>query len=218
AVGGEYWLAWGVRGCEDPILGGGAGSAARLDRAGRATADLEEAHQAGGLAAPREPFALAAQAREIRAGARAVFEEPRLAHPQVHDPAVVDEIVGDRLDEAGVRLRMLVGGFRFHELAGGEVDVEMPLARSVDAVGPVEPGVEPLRGVRRGHLLREHMDELVEEGARVRLRIEIAALPAPVGPGAGEPLEDLFGGMFAGGALLLRKRRQRRLVGGRAPQ
>jgi hypothetical protein len=25
------------------------------------------------------------------------FEQARLAHPQVHDPAVVDEIVGDRL-------------------------------------------------------------------------------------------------------------------------
>src|SRR5262249_56502812 len=92
--------------------------------------------------------ALAAQAREVRAGAGAVFEQARLAHPQIHDSAFVDEIVGDRLDEAGVRLWMLIGGLRLHELAGRKVDVEMPLARSVDAVGPVEPGVEPSRPAR----------------------------------------------------------------------
>ena len=113
---------------------------------------------------------------------------------------------------------MFVGRLRFGELAGGKVDVEMPLARSVDAVSPVEPCVEPLRRVGRCHLHRQHVDELIEEGASVRLRIEIAALPTPIGPGAGEPLEDLFRRMFAGAAFLFRKRRQRRLVGGRAPQ
>src|SRR6266702_1491696 len=53
-------------------------------------------------------MAPAAQAREVRAGAGAVLEQARLAHPQVHDPALVDEVVVDRLDKAGVRLRMLV--------------------------------------------------------------------------------------------------------------
>jgi hypothetical protein len=56
--------------------------------------------------------------REIRAGAGAVFEQARLAHPQIHDAALVDEVVGDRLDEAGVRLRMLVGRLRLRQLAG----------------------------------------------------------------------------------------------------
>ena len=113
---------------------------------------------------------------------------------------------------------MFVGRLRFGELASGKVDVEVPLARPVDAVSPIEPSIEPLRRVRRCHLLREHVDKLVEEGVRVRLRIEIAALPTPVGPGAGEPLEDLFRGMFADAALLFRKLRQSRFVGSRAPQ
>ena len=179
---------------EDHHLGGAARGAARLDRARGAVADLEEAHQAGRLAAAGELFAFAAQLREIRAGAGAVFEQARLAHPQIHDAALVDEVVGDRLDEAGMRLRMLVGGGRLHELAGLVVDVEMALARAVDAIGPMQAGVEPLRRVRRHHLHRQHVAVLVEEGLRVGLGGEIAALPAPIGPGAGEPVEHLLAG------------------------
>ena len=208
----------GMVGIDDHHLGGAAGGAARLDGARGAVADLEEAHQAGGLAAACKRFVFAAQAREVRAGARAVFEQARFPHPQVHDPAFVDEIVGDRLDEAGVRLRMLVGGLRLGELSGLEVDVEMSLARPVDAVGPEQTGVEPLRRVRRRHLHRQHVDELIEEGAGVVFRIEIAALPSPIGPGAGEPFEHLLGGMLAGAALVLGQRLQRLPVGGRSPQ
>ena len=208
----------GMVGVDDHHLGGAARGAARLDGAGRAVADLEEAHQAGRLAAAGEPLAFAAQPREVRAGAGAVFEQPRLAHPQIHDPAFVDEIVVDRLDEAGVRLRMLVGGLRLGELAGLEVDVEMALARAVDAVGPEQAGVEPLRRVRRRHLHREHVDELVEERAGVLFGVEIAALPAPIGPGAGEPLEHLLRRNARRRALLLGQRLQRLLVGDRAPQ
>ena len=101
---------------DDHHLGGAAGGAARLDRARRAVADLEEAHQAGRLAAAGEPLALAAQGGEVGAGAGAVLEQARLADPEVHDPALVDEVVGDRLDEAGVRLRVLVGVFDFVSL------------------------------------------------------------------------------------------------------
>ena len=103
--------------------------------------------------------------REVGAGAGAVFEQARLAHPQVHDAALVDEVVLDRLDEAGMRLRMLVGRLRLGQLAGEGVDVEVALAGAVDAIGPVQAGVEPLRRVRRDALGGEHVGELVEEGA-----------------------------------------------------
>ena len=56
--------------------------------------------------------------REIGAGAGAVFEQPRLAHPEIHDAALVDEVVGDRLDKAGMRLRVLVGAVGGAHLAG----------------------------------------------------------------------------------------------------
>ena len=172
---------------------------------GGAVADLEKAHQPRRFAAARQALALASQSGEIRSRAGAVFEKARLTHPQIHDAAFVHQIVGNGLDEAGMRLRMLVGRLRLGELARLEVDVKMPLARAIDAVGPVQAGVEPLRRVRRRHLHGKHVDELVEEGARIRFRIEIAAFPSPIGPGAGKPLENLLCGMLTRAALLLRQ-------------
>ena len=98
----------GVIGVDDHHLGRAPRGAARLDRPRRAVADLQEAHQAAGLAAARQLFALGAQMAEIGAGARPVLEQPRLAHPQVHDPAVVHQVVAAALDEAGMRLRMFI--------------------------------------------------------------------------------------------------------------
>ena len=108
----DVGLDVGMVDVDDDHLGRAARRAARLDRAGRAVADLQERHQAGRAAAARQLLVLAAQGGEIGAGAGAVFEEARLAHPEVHDAALVDEVVGDRLDEAGVRLRMLIGRLR----------------------------------------------------------------------------------------------------------
>jgi hypothetical protein len=208
----------GVVDVDGDHLGRAARGAARLDRARGAVADLEEAHQPRRLAAAREPLALAAQLGEVGAGARAVFEQPRLAHPEVHDPALVDEIVLDRLDEAGVRLRVLVGRRRRGHLAAAEVDEPVALARAVDAVGPVQPGVEPLRRIGRGDLRGQHVAHLVEIGARVLLGVEVAALPAPVGPRAGEAIEDLLGRALAALALALGERGDRGLVGLAPPQ
>ena len=203
---------------DDDHLGGAARGAARLDGAGGAVADLQERHEAGRLAAAGQLLALAAQPGEVGAGAGAVFEQARLAHPQVHDAALVDEVVLDALDEAGMRLRVLVGRRRLGELAGDVVDVEMALAGAVDAVGPVQPGIEPLRRVRRAHLQGEHGAQLVVEGARILLGREIAALPAPIGPAAGEAVEDLLGRGLGHAALALGQGREGGLVGDRAPQ
>ena len=89
----DVGLDVGVVDVDDDHLGGAARRAARLDRAGRAVADLEEGHQAGRAPAAGELLALAAQRREVRAGAGAVLEQARLADPQVHDAALVDEVV-----------------------------------------------------------------------------------------------------------------------------
>ena len=199
-------------------LGGAAGRAAGLDGAGGAVADLQEAHQAGRPAAARQALAFAPKPREIAAGAGAVFEQARLAHPQIHDAALIDQIVADRLNEAGMGLRPLVGGGRTHHLAGLVIDIVMALARPVDAVGPVQAGIEPLRRIRRAHLGRQHVAHLVVVGVRVGFRIEIAAFPAPVGPGAGQPVEDLPGIGLRGAALAFRQPVQGLAVGFLAPQ
>src|SRR4029079_17495653 len=134
----------------------------------------------------RERLVLAAQVGEIGAGARAIFEKARFPRPQIHDAAFVYQIVGDALDEAGVGLRMLISGGGTNEFARSKIDVEMALARSVYAIGPMQAGVEPLRRVGRSLLCRQHVAHLFVEGARVVFRIEIAALPAPISPGPRE--------------------------------
>ncbi len=113
---------------------------------------------------------------------------------------------------------MLVARRRAGQRARLVIDVEMPLRRAVDAVGPVQSGVEPLRRVGRRDLERQHRAHLVVVGSRVLLRGEVAALPAPVGPGAREAVEHLAGRGLAAKPLRLGERRQRRLVGHRAPQ
>ena len=82
----------------------------------------------------------------------------------------------------------------------------------------MEAGVEPLRRIGRGHLAREHVAHLVVIGARVVFAVEIAGLPAPIGPGAGEAVEHLLRRNLRAHALVLGQRAQRRLVGDRAPQ
>ena len=113
---------------------------------------------------------------------------------------------------------MLVGRFGFGQLAGLPVHIEVALAGTVDAVGPVQAGVEPLRRVRRHHLLGQHEAQFVVEGMSIFFRREVAALPAPVGPAACETVEHLLGGMFADEALGLGEGVEGFSVRHRAPQ
>ena len=74
----------------------------------------------------------------------------------------------------------------------------MTLAWPVDAIGPVEAGVEPLRRVGGCPLGRQHVAHFVIESARVGLGVEITTLPAPIGPGARHAMEHLLGRNLAG--------------------
>src|SRR5262249_9912417 len=145
------------------------------------------------LAAAGEWLVRGPQRGEVRAGAGAVLEDAGLADPQVHDPAFVDEVVLDRLDEARVRGRPLVRRRAPHDLAGRRIDVVVSLRRALDAVRPVQTRVKPLRRVRRRHLHGEHVAQLVMERAGVGYIAEVAAFPTPIGPAARESAKDLSG-------------------------
>ncbi len=172
---------------------------------GGAVADFQEAHQAARDATTGEHFGFAANLGKVRTGAAAIFEEPRLAHPQIHDSAFVDEVIGDGLDKAGVRLRALVSAVGLGDLVRMRIDVVMALGMAANRVRPVEAGVKPLRAVGCGHLGGEHEAQFVVEGARVLLIIKIAGFPGPIGPAAGEAAEDLAGILFAADAAVFRQ-------------
>ena len=64
-------------------------------------------------------------------------------------------------------LGMLISRLRHPQFTAFVVDIEVTLARPVDAISPVEAGIKPLRGVGGRHLHGEHMAVLVKEGAGV---------------------------------------------------
>ena len=94
---------------EDDHLGCSSGGATALDGAGGTVTDLEERHHARRLAPTGEGLALGADGGEVGACARAELEDAGLSHPEVHDPARVDQVVADGVDEACVRGGAAVG-------------------------------------------------------------------------------------------------------------
>ena len=90
-------------------------------------------------------------------------------------------------------LRVGVGVGRLDDFAGGRIDVEVALRRAGDAIGLVETGVEPLRGVGRRHLVDEHVCELIVEGLGVVAAGEVAVGFAPAAPATGQTVDHLLG-------------------------
>ena len=113
---------------------------------------------------------------------------------------------------------MFVRRFRLGQFAGLEIDVMMTLAGAIDPIGPMQAGVEPLRRIGRGNLAREHGAEFFIEGEGVVFCIEIFALPAPIGPGAGKAVEHVGRRLFRAVALFLRQFGECLFIGNRTPQ
>ncbi len=163
-------------------FGGAAGGASALDGRGGAIADLQEAHQAAAATAAGERLVLAAQRGEVGSGAGAVLEESSLADPQIHDAALVDEVVADRLDEAGVGLRMRIRIVGQRRGAGDGIGDPVSLGGTGDPVGGVQSGVEPLWTVGRGHLVKQRVGDFIGEGLGVALGVEVAVPLTPLLP------------------------------------
>ena len=86
---------------------------------------------------------------------------------------------------------MLVSVSRVLQFATGRVDERVALSRPLDAIGPMQSGVEPLGAVRCRALACDQVTHLVEVGAGISLAGEVAVLPAPVGPGPCESTEEI---------------------------
>src|SRR5690606_27017427 len=72
--------------------------------------------------------------------------------------------------------------------------------------------------VRRCDLRGQHEAMLVEKCARIRFRVEIAAFPAPIGPGACETVKDLPGVALGAKARVSGQGRERFMVRLMTPQ
>ncbi len=102
-----------------------------------------------------------------------------------------------------MRLGVGVGVLGELELTGRVVRDPVPLRGAVDAVRPVEPGVEPLGAVGRAHLVRHHVREFVIERLCVLVAVEVAVALSPVLPAPREAVDDLPRGFFGPRADLI---------------
>ena len=199
----------------DYHLGGPASCSSRLDCSGCPIANSQETHQSAGLSAACQWFILGTQVRKIRACPGSELEQSCLADPQIHDSAVVDQIVLDRLDEASVRLRSFVGAFGSRQTVRLRLNEKMALSRPFDSISPMQARIEPLRRIRSGHLRREHVARFIEKGARILFSRKKLFFPAPVGPCSGQSFKHLLRRPFGSELLLLRQFTQGIRIGNR---
>ncbi len=134
-------------------LGRPPGGASGLDRAGSAIPDFQKTHQSGRFTATTQLFPFAPDLGEVGSGAGTVFKQTGFPHPEIHDTALIHQIILDALDKAGVRLGMRIRILGTPNFPAFRIHIVMALRGTVDAVGPVQARVEPLRAVRRRHLM-----------------------------------------------------------------
>ncbi len=180
-------------GIEYDHLGGPAGGSAGLHRRGRTVGDLQKGEQPGGNAAAGEVFVGGPDFGEIGARARTVLEEPGFPGDEIHDAALVHQIVLDIQDEAGVGLGAGIGRTGFDHLVGKGVHVIMTLGGPLYAVDRVQARIEPLGAVGRGDLVGEHIEKFFIENLFVLGAVEITRLSSPKTPGIGQAVKNLPG-------------------------
>src|SRR5687768_601417 len=78
-------------------LGSTPGRPTRLDSPRCPISNLEERDQPARLSPTRQLLVLSPQCGEVRPCTRAVLEYPSLPRPQVHDPALINQVVIDTL-------------------------------------------------------------------------------------------------------------------------
>ncbi len=179
-----------------------ARSAPGFDGTSGAVANFEERHKPGRRAAARQQLPFAPNSGKVGAHTGAVLENTGFAHPQVHDAAVADQVISHRQDETGVRLRPLVGRRRLLDLAGLRLHKIVALWLAGNAVCGVKARVEPLGRIRSGHLIGDHVGQLVVENLAVLGAGEIAVAAAPILPAGRHAVSHLFDGGFAACAAI----------------
>ena len=87
---------------------------------------------------------------------------------------------------------MLIARLGLRQLGGFVIDVVVALRRTIDAIGPVQSSVEPLRAVRRGALSCQHVAHLVKVCLCIGFGGEVSTFPAPIRPRTGQTVKNLL--------------------------
>ena len=156
-------------------LCGPARGTAALDGVGIAVEAAQETHDAARNTASREPLALSAKRAE-GAGARPALEELGLRHIFIRDRVLAQQLVLDAHDEARTRLGSGVLVDRFDDLTALRVYVIHFLRFAGYTIRALEPGVEPLRGIRGKPLVQDEVNELVVQYLRLLAFLDHAFL------------------------------------------
>ena len=114
-------------------------------------------------------------------------------------------------------LGMFVGGGRLGQLPGLIINIVVTLRRAINAIGPVQTRIKPLRAVGRDHLVHQHIAHFIVVGRGVFFAIEVPPLPGPIGPGACQTIKDLARAGFPADTCFLRQIGQGRFIGGGFP-
>ena len=83
----------GVVGINDHHLSRATCGAAGFDGTGCTVTNFQKAHQAGGFTTTRQRFACTAKRRKVCTRAGAILEQTRFTNPQVHNPALVHQVI-----------------------------------------------------------------------------------------------------------------------------
>ncbi len=96
--------------------------------------DFKKAHETAGSTASAEFLSLSPYIGKIRSHTRSVFEYARFPDPEVHNAAIIYQVIFHTQDETGVWLRTFVGRRRLLQKAVCLVNVIMSLGLTGDAI------------------------------------------------------------------------------------
>ena len=126
--------------------------------------------------------------RKISSHPGAVFEDPGFADPEIHDPAIIHQVVRDAEDETRMRLTSFIRRCRPFQFSVRRVYEIMPLRLAGDAIALVQTGVEPLGGIGNACLVEDTVYEFFIKDLSVFGSSEIAIPFPPYLPAIGHTM------------------------------
>ena len=160
-------------------LRGTSSGSTRLNRTRRSVTNSQEAHQAAALTAAAQLLSFRPNLTKISSNPRAILKDSCLSGPEVHDSALINQIILHTQNKASMRLWPLISVTRLLKLLGLRIKVIVPLSRTCDPISKVHPSVKPLRRVRSRNLLGKHMHQFIVKSLSIFGRIKISVALAP---------------------------------------